>query len=82
MPKERTTWSEKHIRTCFGECKTIHEIYKKFSSAINATKAMGIYEELCLNLTREVSKPYTEQEIRDFVKTLKYQQEFVQKMHR
>lgn len=79
LPKERTTWSEEHIRTCFGECKTIHEVYKKCPSAINAAKAMGIYEELCLNLTRGVSKPYTEQEIRDFVNTLKYQQEFAER---
>lgn len=79
LPKERTTWSEEHIRTCFGECKTIHEVYKKCPSAINAAKAMRIYEELCLNLTRGVSKPYTEQEIRDFVNTLKYQQEFAER---
>ena len=40
---------------------------------------MGIYKELCLNLTRGINKPYTEQEIRDFVGTLKYQQEFAEK---
>lgn len=79
LPKERTTWSEEHIRGCFGKCNTIHEVYKKFPSAINAAKALGIYEELSRNLTRGVSKPYTEQEIRDFVGTLKFQQEFAEK---
>lgn len=80
LPKERTTWSEEHIRGCFGKCNTMHEVYKKFPSAINAAKALGIYEELSRNLTRGVSKPYTEQEIRDFVGTLKFQQEFAEKI--
>ncbi len=79
LPKERTTWSEEKIRSCFADCSTIQEVQEKYPSACNAAKAFGIYEELCLNLTRSRNKPYTEDEIREFVKTLKYRQEFAEK---
>ena len=43
---------------------------------------MGIYEELCSKLKRDVNQTYTEQEIRQFVGTLRYQQEFAKKTDR
>lgn len=79
LPKERISWTEEKLQSCFAECSTIHEVYEKYPSACNAAKAIGIYEELCLNLTRNRNKAYTEQDIRDFVKTLKYRQEFAEK---
>ena len=52
---------------------------EKYPSACNAAKAMGIFEELCSKLKRDVNQTYTEQEIRQFVGTLRYQQEFAKK---
>ena len=79
LPKERTTWSVEKIRLCFAKCNSIHEVREKYPSACNAAKALGIYDELSQNLTRCKNKTYTEQEIRDFVSTLTYQQEFAEK---